>query len=231
MKQQMYQDDVQHDRYLITYADVITLLLCLFVILYATSQVDGGKYKELAHAASSYFKPASMQDSVKAHEKFSVTEKNSLENTPQTAETSAKSLTDKLKTQLLSGNGVAMEELVGGVKLTLAEELLFDAGNSELHPESLAPLDRLAAVLKSGTYEITVDGHTDCVPMHSFRFESNWHLSVDRALAVGYYLTQQGVPEHSMIIRGFGSQRPVVDNATPENRKRNRRVEIMVRAL
>lgn len=224
-----HQHDAHHDRYLITYADVITLLLCLFVILYSSAQVDGGKFRELAHAASSYFKaPVSQQDSAQnAAERKKIFEKQS-----PTAETSANNLAhtarEQLKTQLSDG-ALSLDETAGGMKLTLAEELLFDAGNAELHPQALETLDRLASILKNGMYEITVDGHTDCVPVHSFRYESNWHLSVERALAVGYYLTQHGVAENSIAIRGFGSQKPVADNATPENRKRNRRVEIMVK--
>jgi chemotaxis protein MotB len=254
-----------HDRYLITYADVITLLLCLFVILYATSTVDARKYRQLSTAAREVFMKnvSQVQPSVIGSSSSSTSSGNSsdsaknyssaLKQTSPFADSSAiaslqslsqvdsdgKSENAESVNQLanqtmnsLSGelrNGtVSIERTDKGMKLMLAEELLFSSASAELSSNALSTLDRLSAVLSHGNYSITIDGHTDCVPVKSFRYESNWHLSVDRALAVGYLMMQRGVPEHAIAIRGFGSQRPVVDNSTPESRKRNRRVEIFV---
>lgn len=257
-----------HDRYLITYADVITLLLCLFVILYATSTVDARKYLQLSTAAREIFMKnvSQTQSSATASANGSVGSNNSsdsaknyssaLKQTAPVADSSAiasmqsfspsnsddkSELTESVNQlanqtmQSLSGelrNGtVSIERTDNGMKLMLAEELLFSSASAELSTNALSTLDRLSEVLAHGNYSITIDGHTDCVPVKSFRYESNWHLSVDRALAVGYLMMQRGVPEHAIAIRGFGSQRPVVDNSTPESRKRNRRVEIFVSSV
>ncbi|MBL7999175.1 MAG: OmpA family protein [Candidatus Kapabacteria bacterium] len=229
-----HQDDAPHERYLITYADVITLLLCLFVILYATSQTDANKYRELVSAAGSVFSQNTAPQQA-GGKNNPVGGENPLKSDGITADTSGNPANADSKgfAGRFSGllrNGLTMEQRGdSSIALTLAEELLFDNGAAELNTLSYPSLDNLAAALKNGSYEIQVDGHTDCIPVRSFRYQSNWHLSVDRALAVGYYLMQQGVAEESIAIRGFGSQRPATDNTTPERRKRNRRVEVLIR--
>lgn len=229
MKHTLHKDDAQSDRYLITYADVITLLLCLFVILYASSSVDAGKFREFSTAATAVLQGGTSQNTPPTQQNpQSITQLNS---PPSAADTSFGTLGDKASRALtdeVRNGSVRVEQSGNGVKLLLAEELLFSSGNNELQAASLGTLDKLARVLLQGNYTIMVDGHTDCIPVSSFRFESNWHLSVARALAVGYYLQRQGVPERSMVIRGFGSQKPIIDNATPEHRNQNRRVEIYV---
>jgi chemotaxis protein MotB len=79
--------------------------------------------------------------------------------------------------------------------------------------------------------EIDIDGHTDSDPIRNFRYPSNWHLSVARAANIAYSLTEKGVPEYSIVVRGFGATRPIADNASPEGKAKNRRVEITITDL
>ncbi len=223
------------DRYLITYADLITLLLGLFVILYAASQVDEGKYKEFAKAFSDYFKSSAgavkegsgvmegIRNGVPAPIFSNPAPEKSLEQIYSEAETALKSFISKGVLSLR----IKDSELV----FSLAERLLFESARAEIQREGGALLDSLSKIFYKLNYQVTVDGHTDSNPIRTFRYESNWHLSVARAVNVGYRLIQSGLQENKLIVRGFGAERPVIENSTPEGRALNRRVEITLNKL
>lgn len=231
-----YDDNEEKpDRYLITYADLITLLLGLFVILYGASQVDEAKYKELSKAFSKYFK--SKDTNALTGSNGVLDGYKGLNPEPISAENTKKSLNDIYKdakttfneyiekgSVTVTGNG---KEIV----LSFADKLLFQTAKADIQPEGRLILDSLAGVLKGIEYQISVDGHTDNTPIKTFRYESNWHLSLARAMNVGYLLIQSGVPENNIVIRGFGEQRPVADNSAPEGKSKNRRVEVIIGEL
>jgi flagellar motor protein MotB len=109
--------------------------------------------------------------------------------------------------------------------------MLFESSKAEIQPNAYPVLDTLANILQGVDYQISIDGHTDSDPIRTFRYESNWHLSVARAVNVGYYLIQRGLPEVNTTIKGYGAQRPVAGNDSPEDKARNRRVEITLKKL
>lgn len=220
-------EDTEHsgsDRYLITYADLITLLLGLFVILYASSQTDSSKYREVSQAMKAYFEknnngvlpggkgilPAASRDTT-------------FKNNDEIAQEIQLSLKGFLTTQ-----GVEVEQNSTQVIVKLPEQLLFKPGKSDVEVLGRIALDSVAAILSGITQNISIDGHTDSIPVRTFQYESNWHLSVDRAVTVGYYLLQRGLPKEQTLIRGFGSERPAAPNSTLEGRAKNRRVEIII---
>ncbi len=229
------EEHISTDRYLITYADLITLLLGLFVILYVTAQVDEGKYKEFSKAFSDYFKSSREQilqggGGVMEGHKQSIPEpifqnpaKQSLESIKTQTEESLKKFIDK---KLIS-----VKSTSEGLVLTFSEKLLFKSGNAEIERDAYPALDSLASVLAGIDKQIKVDGHTDAKPIKTFRFESNWHLSSARALSIGYRLISKGVSENNLMIRAFGSQRPIADNDSEEGKATNRRVEITISEL
>ncbi|HOV92971.1 MAG TPA: OmpA family protein [Candidatus Kapabacteria bacterium] len=232
-------EDVEHntgpDRYLLTYADLITLLLGLFVILYAASQVDIVQFKTVSKALSQVFNQGEKtvlnggkgelegSRGVLPAPEFNHNEKMSIEQ--------VYSETQSKLQEYLSKGTIQLKQLPNGMIVTLPEVFLFESGRANLQSQSYTVLDTLASIFKDVPFEISIDGHTDSQPIHTFQYESNWHLSVDRALRVGYYLIQMGVPEKNVIIRGFGPERPISDNLTPEGRAKNRRVEITVTNL
>lgn len=222
------------DRYLITYADLITLLLGLFVILYAVSQVDKTKFAVLSEAMAKYFNPTTGKvieggsgelNSGKAvlpqpafHNKE--TETSTIEQVYNQIENKLNEYINQGKISILKNNN--------SVTLVLPEVLFFPSAKSNILPQSYPILDSIVAILKDIPFDISVDGHTDAVPIQNKRYESNWHLSVDRALNVGYYMILKGLPEKDLSIRGYGPERPVDDNSTLEGRQKNRRVEITI---
>lgn len=226
------EEHVKTDRYLITYADLITLLLGLFVILYAASQVDDEKYKELKNALNSYFsspddKPLSGGEGVLDGYKGNIPdpilsrkESKSLDEITRNAEESLK--------EMIADSTIVLTRSDKELKLTLSENLIFESGKAEVRSEGAPVLDTLSAILQGIEYQITVDGHTDSAPIRTFRYESNWHLSVARATNVAYSIIRKGVAEHNIVIRGFGAQRPISENISDSGRARNRRVEITI---
>lgn len=227
------QENINLDRYLITYADLITLLLGLFVILYASSRVDEEKFKELSHAFSEYFQPEKISDGGASVFKgipngipepiMPYPSKKSLEQIQVETERSLKKYVD---------NGLlTVTRTSNGLTLSLSEKLLFKSGKAEVEPEGMSVIDTLALILRGIDKQISVDGHTDSDPIRSFRYESNWHLSVARAVNVGYYLVERGISESNLMLRGFGSQRPVAPNSSIEGKAKNRRVEINITEL
>lgn len=235
-KKNKLEHKINHDRYLITYADLITLLLGLFVILYASATVDSAKYSEFTKAFGEYFKSTKEQvlnggGGVLPGPKDGIPEpiipnsavNKSLQDLKIEAETSLKSFINDGKLKVAFNNN--------GVVLTLPESLLFQSGKDEIQNNAFNVLDNIAKILNVSNLQISVDGHTDSDPIKTFRFASNWHLSSSRALKIGYYLINKGMNESNVVIRGFGSQRPITENNNPENKAQNRRVEITISQL
>ncbi|MGQ9820101.1 MAG: OmpA family protein [Candidatus Kapaibacteriales bacterium] len=223
------------DRYLITYADLITLLLGLFVILYVSSRVDEEKYKEFSKAFADYFKPdASDNSHGSGLDIFKGVRKGIPEPVmPFPERRSLKEIELDVKKELaeyIDRGEISLVTRGGSVIITLPEKLLFRSGKAEIESGGLSVLEKLSKTLLglAENQEISIDGHTDSDPISNFRYPSNWHLSVARAVNIAFYLVQKGVPEHSLVVRGFGSQRPIADNSTPEGKAQNRRVEITI---
>ncbi len=221
------------DRYLITYADLITLLLGLFVILYASSQVDQEKFKDYSAAFSEYFtakddKMLQGGDGVLQGNKKAVP--NAILAPP--ANMSIREINIEISTALqeyIQNGSLEIRKVEDGFAIVMPEKMLFESARANIQPFAETIMDTLASVLKGINKQITVDGHTDSDPITTFQYESNWHLSAARATNVAYKLIQKGVPEENLIIRGFAAQRPVSPNTDEFGKSKNRRVEITVK--
>ncbi len=248
-KQRSTDDHNQQERYLLTYADMITLLLGLFVILYASSQTDASKFQEVATAMNKYFQPNHKKaDSL--HNVSALPGGNGVlqgqQGVPQQmyrqdgsgmqAPISDEQIESDVRSALggLLQNGSAdVLRMPEGIIVRLGEGVLFESGKAQIRPTSTSMLDTLARALAriSRLRNIVFVGHTDSINIRSFQFESNWHLSTARSLAVAYYCIEHGVYDKYVEVQGVGSQQPIADNATQEGRNRNRRVEILIREI
>ncbi len=228
-------EEVKTDRYLITYADLITLLLGLFVILYTSAQVDEAKFREMSAAFSSYFQPGTGHFSnggpgILRGGKSILPNPINPDTTRRSINQIATETERSLKKYIDDGN-IKIKKSDKELVLVLSEKLLFESARAEISPEGIAVLDSVSRFLTGIDYELKVDGHTDATPIRTFRYESNWHLSIARALNVGYHLVGNGVPEKNLVIRGYGAQRPVSDNVSEQGKAQNRRVEITITEL
>jgi chemotaxis protein MotB len=212
------------DRWLLTYDDLITLLLGLFVILYAMSKIDTDKYAQVVAALGGVFgspDAGAMKLKVISLDKELpefYRERGRIENQIK----KALGLADK-------SLPISITQDERGVTVHLQEELLFPSGSAELKATSLETLDKLAEALRTLKNEIRVEGHTDNVPIKTTLFPSNWHLSVARALNVGYYLiNRHNLTAERVTVVGYSEYHPLLPNTSDQNRSRNRRVDIVV---
>ena len=220
------------ERWLLTYADLITLLMVFFVVLYSMSSADSTKWKQISAALNQAFNV----DVLRGAAATSIADGSGqppppIDNLISDSEVPQVSRLQSKIDALLDGASQAPDVSVGvdreGVVIRLSGSYLFDSGRAELKPNSFAVLDAIAAEIRLLPNDIRVDGHTDATPIDSPRYPTNWELSAARALAVTRYLSEtDGVPAGRLMAAGFGEFRPIVANDTREHRAQNRRVEI-----
>ncbi len=221
------------DRWLLTYADLITLLLGLFVILYSMSDTNVAKYESFVAALGTTFGGRGVFGGQKSvivgpiREKINPAMKDTKGGLSSEHKQLIDNLSDLLKDQI-SANEVEIINTPGGVSIHLLDTLLFNTGEADILLQALPTLDMITKFLETTPNLARVEGHTDNVPIHNQIFPSNWHLSVARAMNTGYYLIQKGIPPQRISIAGFSEYQPIVPNDTDENRAKNRRVEIII---
>ena len=212
------------ERWLLTYADLITLLLGLFVILYAMSKIDAGKYAEIVAALGGVFGEGKM-GMMQGNTGVMVPPIPAM---PSERSRIEKEIRSAMKTAVDEGL-VSISQDERGLTVHLMEELLFNSGKADLKESSLHTLDSLAAVLKRLPNDLRIEGHTDDVPINTPQFPSNWHLSVTRALNTAKYLIEHhNLPPDRVAVVGYSEYKPLVPNTTDVNRTRNRRVDIVI---
>ncbi|XXM71766.1 flagellar motor protein MotS [Lysinibacillus sphaericus] len=222
-------------RWMVTFSDLITLILVFFILLFSMSQIDIVKFRAIADS----FQQKEILDfdpSIIPSEQSSG--KTNLEMTGEIADRKDKQ-EEELRGLLsdvrsyLRENG--LDEIVTatrterGVVLVLPEQSLFDSGEADVLPSSYLFLDKVAALLERIPNFVKVEGHTDNRPISTSKFPSNWELSSARASSVIRYLTStDDLDPKRFIAVGYGDTRPVAPNDTEENLQKNRRVEIII---
>ena len=238
-KKHKHEEHENHERWLVSYADFITLLFAFFVVMYSVSSVNEGKFRVVSESIQSALHPiTSPPDSrgaIHIGEYKSSLVPTSGPKVPfvRKIEAAVSKLQGpghpvnlKLPPQILSSDQ--------SVVVTIADSALFESGRADIRPEALPFLEALAEVLSHNegglkTTRVKVEGHTDNVPIQTAQFPSNWELSSVRAVMVVRVLTEMyHVNPELFAATGFGEFKPVADNLTPENRAKNRRVELAV---
>lgn len=239
------EEHENHERWLVSYADFITLLFAFFVVMYAISSVNEGKYKVLSNALQNAFtnttaapggqpltvmpgapplqpKPTLKADKLPEQAKA---EKKAVER--QKMKNVADDIMNALQPLVAQGK-VRLLETSRGVTIEINDSILFPAGQARLQPASTVAMAAIAEVLASTDFPITIEGHTDNIPISTPQFPSNWELSAMRATTVLRLFNDNGVGAERLTAIGYGDTRPVETNTTPEGRARNRRVSILI---
>lgn len=213
-----------HDahRWVISYADFITLLFAFFVVMYAISSVNDSKYRSLSEGMHSAF---NKKDGQKGKQQDSVSDP-ALEKRQGEAQDPFKGLQAAL--QGLGDGDYKVNGQDGWVEIDIQAGSLFIKGNADLKPEAMVKLMRIASIIKDLPYPVTLEGYTDNSPIETPQFPSNWELSAARAAAVGRVLNTFGVASGRISVTGFGEQFPIADNGTPDGQAKNRRVNILI---
>jgi chemotaxis protein MotB len=243
-----------HERWLVSYADFITLLFAFFVVMYSTSQVDKRKVGKLAVAIQVAFQelgvfPASnARVPVSTEEPLPLSAVQAIENAKRTAalgrivppseEPSAEhtsnlnalrhDLEKALAPEILR-HEVALRNVPDGLVISLREIGFFASGSATIETKSLAAFSRIAELLKQRPYRIRIEGHTDNAPIHNAQFKSNWELSTARATElVRLLIVKYGFAPERLAAAGYAQYHPVTSNDTAEGRAQNRRVDVVV---
>ena len=239
------EEHENHERWLVSYADFITLLFAFFVVMYALSTVNEGKYKVLSDSIVSAFRnipgnaggatvtinpEAPMPVTIPVRRNIpGVKNDESVRAARDKIKIMAKQIQDSLAPLIKDGQ-VRVTEGARGITVDINASVLFAPGDATLDPLAVRALHAVTDVLAAAECPITVEGHTDNTPISTPQFPSNWELSGMRASSVVRLFIAGGVNARRLTATGFADQRPVADNATPEGRQRNRRVAITIEA-
>jgi chemotaxis protein MotB len=226
-----------HDRWLISYADFVTLLFAFFVVMYAISSVNESKYKTFSDSLSIAFSNQPASTTFVPNEQERLLKALVDKRTARLGEQQRK-IQERMK-NLASGLQQMMSPLIDqhlvninptkrGVEIDISASLLFKTGEAVLQPDALDVLRQVSEVLSKEEWPIEVEGHTDDIPIMTAQFPSNWELSSARASSVVRMMMISGVPEKRLAVVGLASNQPLVPNDSPENRAKNRRVNITV---
>lgn len=255
-RKKRHPEHVNHERWLVSYADFITLLFAFFVVLYSSSQVDKRKVGKLAMAIQVAFQQMGVFDSSNAKIPLATTEPmpfqdvQAVENVVRTEDLQrfVQPANGPLSGTVLPGE---LSDIQGELEKALAPEIrrhvlqltprreglvislreigFFESGSASVRRSSMDAIDRLAKVLGKRAETLRIEGHTDNVPIHNAQFKSNWELSTARATElIKTFIVMYRFPPARLAAAGYAEYHPTDTNDTPEGRANNRRVDIVV---
>lgn len=250
------EEHVNHERWLVSYADFITLLFAFFVVLFSSAQVDHRKVGQLAMAIQVAFQQMGVFETSNTHmaldksepmpfEKVQVVEnsmretdlsqmvppmKGVISNQPDRHEIEAiRMAMEKTLAKQIEHQTVGIHETGEGLVVSLREMGFFDSGSAQLKPGAETTIEQMANVLRDLPEGLRIEGHTDNVPIHNTSFPSNWELSTARATEiVKLFITSYGFDPARLQASGYAEYHPAASNATEEGRALNRRVDIVI---
>ena len=239
-----------HERWLVSYADFITLLFAFFVVMFASTQSDKNKAKDVSDSVRQALEHGQFSAAISTvlgrgkHEarkaplsKESTTEKENptpppspVRHPPDLAQ-SLDTLMKELDADLKNGK-LELKLDARGLIISMREKAFFASGDSAVAPDSLAMVAKIAAVVQSLPNSVRLEGHTDARPIHTSRFHSNWELSAARSIAMLELLRDRfQIPVSRMAVAGYAENSPVDTNDTEEGRAHNRRVDLVLLSI
>ena len=212
-------------KWMVTFGDLMSLLLCFFVLLLSFSTMDPAMYKEVSGSLRNAF---GVQKNEIIYEIPKGVDIVSREFAPVfNVDVILEKIKSAIRLQLLKGE-VEIEAMKDRVILRFNDEVTFDPGSASLKPAAKSLLDKVRPIIEKVPGEVLVAGHTDNVPLKSPLYPSNWHLSAARASSVvEYILSTHTISERRLAAIGYGASRPRASNDTPGHRRKNRRVELI----
>jgi len=241
-KRAEHHEEHMDEGWLLPYSDLMTLLLALFIVLFASSQVDQKKVAKMAEAFNAAFNSSGSAAAI-LDDSPSMVEPTAEKDMPQNEDLSKKQKQMQENAQLLDLKKGIDQYIVennlskklhtvlseDGLLIRIRDSALFPSGSAELIPGSRQFGSQIAKMLKNIPQKVVISGHTDNVPISNGQFPSNWELSSLRAINfMKYLLDQDALPPERFSAIGYGQYRPIADNSTPEGKAKNRRVEVLI---
>jgi chemotaxis protein MotB len=252
-RRKKHEEHENHERWLVSYADFITLLFAFFVVMYAISSVNEGKYRVLSETLNAVFSdpvrsknPIQIGEISRGQGEESPAPGDPLEPTfqielpdvptepPPASADDVKTINDLSQqfsntlSDLIESEDVKITQGEDWLELEIKSRVLFDSGEARLARAAVPIIGEIADILQSAANPIQVEGFTDNNPINTPRFPSNWELSAARAASVVHLLDRYGIQPDRMSAIGYGEYKPVADNDTEEGRQKNRRVVLVV---
>jgi chemotaxis protein MotB len=240
------EEHANHERWLISYADFITLLFAFFVVMFATSQTDKGKAEQVQESVRKALEGEKMSAMIAAVLGGTVDRKgqgNAMQRGPGGQHRAPEEKNDRQLVELLPSLNVLTRELKSeieagriqvsmeprGLVVSFKQAALFPSGEDVISPDAYPGLEKVAAAISKIPNPVRLEGHTDSKPISTPRFHSNWELSAARSIALLNLLSGRfGVPASRLSIAGYADNAPVASNDTEEGRALNRRVDVVV---
>jgi chemotaxis protein MotB len=233
MSKKKHEEHENHERWLVSYADFITLLFAFFVVMYSISSVNVGKYRTVSESIKAALNPIVSPPSSPTPLALSASKAAlTAPDSPGSKEVAVRKLRNLVK-GIKASPQLAMvritEKVNGDIVITIPDQLLFNSGEAAVRPEALRFLEGLGTAIIELNRHTRIEGHTDDVPIRTAQFPSNWELSSTRAVMVVRVLSElYGVPADHLAAVGHAETRPVTANADAEQRAKNRRVEVVI---
>ncbi|MGA2373423.1 MAG: flagellar motor protein MotB [Candidatus Korobacteraceae bacterium] len=242
--------EVNHERWLVSYADFVTLLFAFFVVLYASAQIDKQRASRLSDAINSAFQQLGIFER-DGHKPGEIDPRISLPSAVNGAQdlsrwapagqeklgadqkkqdfNAIRSELEKALAAEIARNEVALHMEADGLVVSLREAGFFDSGSATIKPGAEAAFARVANILREHYCAVRIEGHTDNVPIHTSQFASNWELSTTRSTSLVKALVEQyGVPAERLSAAGYAEFHPAASNDTAKGRQLNRRVDVVI---
>jgi chemotaxis protein MotB len=248
-RKKKHPEHENHERWLVSYADFMTLLFAFFVVMFASANQDKAKAKAISEAVENALKDGHAAAKIAAVLGGTVDDRgqgNAMRKGPGGAQKSAvepppapppvvaellpslEFLNQELQQEIRAGR-LKLSLEPRGLVVTLPQATYFPSGQDAIDPATFATLDKVAQVILKLPNPIRVEGHTDAMPIHNARFRSNWELSAARSIAMLELLTTRfKIPRDRLAVAGYAENVPVAPNETEEGRARNRRVDLVI---
>jgi len=218
--------------WLTTYSDMVTLVLCFFVMLYAFSSLDVIKFQRalISLQGALGILPGGQTLSPEPMQQTGPGPQFRMIFVPDMEQMEAvQAEIEQVLREVGMEDAVVTQIEERGLVVRFTERALFDSGRADIRPDARLVLERIAGVIGQIPNHVRVEGHTDNRPINTYRFPTNWELSTARATAViRHFIEVHGLDPLRLSAAGYGEYRPIADNATPEGRQLNRRVDIVI---
>lgn len=238
-KKHKHEDEHMDESWLVPYADLLTLVLALFIVLFAASSVDAQKFQQISRAFSSTFTggtgvleyPSPTPDG--EMEQLDIQKNLSSQDQKQIEQNNLKKIQEKVNEYIQENNlesNLKTTLTNEGLLITILDNIFFDSGSATVRNKDInLAKDMSELLVMNSPRNIIVSGYTDNVPIRNSEFDSNWHLSVMRAVNFMKILVEnKKLDPKAFSVKGYGEFKPVASNDTKEGRQKNRRVEVLI---
>jgi chemotaxis protein MotB len=229
-KRKKHEEHVNHERWMVSYADFVTLLFAVFVVLFASAQSNKNTAQQVAEAVTHALQNGSVREAMRVMRSVAPPQLPHSKSPagPNLLQSTLAILNHQLAPEIANGR-VDVRLDARGLVISLRQAAFFPSGAANIEPSTYPIIDKLADVLGSLPNAIRLEGHTDPIPIRNSRFANNWELSAARSIAMLELLTTRDHIDRSRLsIAGFADTAPVASNDNEEGRAKNRRVDVVV---